>query len=124
MSQTATDLTVTLQEDRPGVLAGALEAIARAGISVEGVTEFDGVLHVLTRDAPATIKALRGARIRVRGERPVFVVGVEDRPGATAALLRRLADAGKNVEFCYFATNTRLVIAGDDVKEIAKILAE
>jgi hypothetical protein len=124
MSQTATDLTVTLQEDRPGALAGALEAIARAGINLEGMVEFDGVLHVLTRDAPGTTKALRGARIRVRGERPVLLVGVEDRPGASAAVLRRLADAGHNVDFCYLATNTRLVIAGGDVKEIAKILAD
>jgi hypothetical protein len=122
MSQTAMDLTVTLQEDRPGALAGALEAIARAGVNLDGIAEFDGVLHVLTRDAPAATRALRAAHIRVRGERAVAVVDVEDRPGATAVLLRRLADAGHNVEFCYLATNTRLVIAGDDPKEIAKLL--
>jgi hypothetical protein len=124
MSQTATDLTVTLQEDRPGALAGAMDAIIRAGINLEGMAEFDGVLHVLTRDAPATTKALRGARIRVGGERPVLVVGMEDQAGAWAAMLRRLADAGLNVDYCYLATNTRLVIAGDDMKGIAKILAD
>jgi len=49
-------------------------------------------------------------------------VGLEDRPGASAALLRRLADAGRNVDYCYLATNTRLVIAGDDPKSLAQAL--
>lgn len=122
MPLTATDLTVDLQDDRPAALAGAMEAVARAGINLDGVAEFDGVLHLLTRDAPGTTRALRGARIRVRAERAVLVVEMEDRPGASAAVLRRLADAGQQVDFCYLATNTRLVIAGDDPKRIAKAL--
>ena len=56
------------------------------------------------------------------GERLVLVVSLEDRPGASAALLRRLADAGRNVDYCYLATNTRLVIVGDDPKSLAKAL--
>ncbi len=118
----AADLTITLQEDRPGVLAVAVEAVARAGINLEGVTQFDGILHLLTRDGAGTTRALRAARIRVGAERPVLIVGLEDRPGAAAALLRRLADAGQNVDFCYLATNTRLVIGGDDPKRLAQAL--
>lgn len=122
MRQTAADLTVTLQEDRPGVLAGAMEAIARAGINLDGMTEFDGVVHLLTRDPAGTIRALRAARIRVGAERAVLVVDLEDQPGASATVLRRLADTGHNVDYCYLATNTRLVIAGDDPRELAKAL--
>lgn len=96
MPQTASDLTVTLQEDRPGVLAAAMEAVARAGINLEGIAQFDGV--------------------------PVLMVAVEDRPGASVAALRRLADAGHNVDYCYLATNTRLVIAGDEPKRLAQAL--
>jgi hypothetical protein len=121
--QTATDLTITLQANRPGALVTALEALGRTGINVEGVTEFDGVLHLLTRDAGSATRVLRSAGVRVRDERVVAVVGVEDRPGVAATMLRRVADAGINVDFCYLATNTRLVIGADDPKEIAKILA-
>lgn len=122
MPQTASDLTVTLQEDRPGVLAAAMEAVARAGINLEGIAQFDGVLHLVTRDAAGATRALRAARIRVGVERPVLMVAVEDRPGASAAVLRRLADAGHNVDYCYLATNTRLVIAGDEPKRLAQAL--
>jgi len=120
--ETATDLTITLQEDRPGVLAGALEAIARAGINLDGMAELDGVLHLLARDPSGVTRALRAARVRVGAERPVLVVGLEDRPGAGAAVLRRLADAGHSVDYCYLATNTRLVIAGDDPKRMVQDL--
>ena len=122
MSQTATDLTITLQDDRLGVLAGALEAIARAGINLDGMAKLDGILHLLTRDPAGVTRALRAARVRVGAERAVLVVGLEDRPGAGAAVLRRLADAGHNVDYCYLATNTRLVIAGDEPKLMAQAL--
>lgn len=121
--QTATDLTVHLQADRPGALVAALEALGRTGINVEGLSELDGVLHVLTRDAGGATRALRSAGVRVHGERVVAIVRVEDRPGAAAAMLRRIADAGINVDFCYLATETRLVIAADDPREISRILA-
>jgi hypothetical protein len=121
--QTATDLTITLQANRPAALVTALEALGRTGINVEGVTEFDGVLHLLTRDAGGATRALRSAGVRVRDERVVAVIGVEDRPGVAATMLRRVSDAGINVRFCYLATNTRLVIGADDPTEIAKILA-
>jgi hypothetical protein len=37
-------------------------------------------------------------------------------------VLRRLADAGHSVDYCYLATNTRLVIAGDDPKRMVQDL--
>ncbi len=122
--QTATDLTVLLQTDRPGALASALEALGRTGINVDGLTEFDGLLHLLTRDAPGATRALRSAGVRVRGQQLVAVVDVADRPGTAAAVLRRVSDAGVAVVFCYLATSTRLVIGAENPKEIAKILAE
>jgi hypothetical protein len=122
--QSGTDLTVHLQTDRPEALVTALEALGRTGINVDGLTEFDGLLHLLTRDAPGAMRALRSAGVRVRGEQPVAIVDVPDRPGTAAAVLRRVSDAGVSVAFCYLATSTRLVIGAEDPKEIAKILAE
>jgi hypothetical protein len=123
MAHLTTDLTLNLQSNLAGALATALEAIARAGINIDGLAELEGTIHVLTRDAPATQRALRAAGVRVRSERPVAVIEVDDRPGVAAALFRRIADAGLNVDFSYLATNNRMVVGGDDPQRIANILA-
>lgn len=123
MAHVATELTVTLQSDVPGALASALEAVARAGINIDGLTEQEGTVHLLTRDAPATQRALRASGVRVRSERTVVVVDVEDRPGVAAGLFRRIAEAGLNVDFSYLATRDRLVVGGEDPQRIAKLLA-
>jgi len=39
---TLKDLHVTLDKDRPGTLAKAASAIAKAGINIEGFCEVDG----------------------------------------------------------------------------------
>jgi hypothetical protein len=77
---------------------------------------------VLTQDAPAAQRALRAAGIRVRSERPVVVIGVDDRLGVAASVFRRIADAGINVEFSYVANQNRMVIGADDPEKIAGLL--
>ena len=123
MPRVGTDLTITLQVDRPGALAAAIEAIAKAGINVDGFAATEGALHVITRDAPTAQQALRAAGVRVRGEREVIVVDVPDRPGAAAGLFRRLADAGLRVDFSYVANNNRVVVGADDPEKVARLLA-
>ena len=77
---------------------------------------------MLTRDAPAAQRALRAVGIRVREERQVIVIGVDDQPGVAATVFRRIADAGINVDFSYVANQNRMVIGTDDPKKIAEVL--
>jgi hypothetical protein len=115
----ATDLTIEL-EDRPGTLAEVLEALGGAGINVEGGCGFAvgdrGVLHVLLEDASAAREPIQRAGARLTGEREVLVKQVEDRPGTAGQVLRKIADAGINVNLVYFASGTRLVIGPADVE--------
>lgn len=119
------DLTVVLV-NRPGTLADAGEALGRAGINVDGVCGFpsgtEGILHVLVEDASAARDALTAAGLEVRDERDVVVTSVEDRPGAGGALLRRVAEAGANVDLIYLTTDGRLVLSGGDVPAIQRAL--
>jgi hypothetical protein len=119
----ATDLAVTLPEDRPGMLARAINAVSIAGINLEGHAEMEGVVHVLTGDAHATRRALESAGFRVLKEQRVVLVDVEDRPGSAASIFRRIADAKVNIRFSYLATRNRLVIAADDLEDLAAALA-
>ena len=118
----ARDLTVRLTEDRPGELAGVVQALSRAGINIEGLAEVEGFVHVLGQDANAVRTALRAAGYAIEAEREVIVLSMPDRPGELTMTLRQLADANVNVLFAYLATNTRVVIGADDVMKARQAL--
>ena len=123
MQKLARDLTVTLGADKPGALAKATDAIAKAGINLEGYAEMSGTLHTLTEDAPRTRRALEEAGFKVTDEREVAVMDVQDRPGIAAAIFRRIADDGVNVDFSYVAANNRVVIGAKDVKKLTDLFS-
>src|SRR5688572_14126582 len=54
MAHLAADLAVTLEDDRPGMLAKAIGCVSAAGINIDGYSEMNGVVHVLATDLPAT----------------------------------------------------------------------
>lgn len=113
------DLTVNL-ENRPGTLAQLGEALGNAGINIEGVAGMaggggQGEVHILVQDAQMAREALSDAGIECGGERDVEVVSVIDQPGEMGRHLRKIADAGVNIDLVYLATSTRLVLASDDM---------
>lgn len=115
------DLTVSL-EDRPGMLADLGEALGKAGINIEGLcaitSEGRGIIHLLVEDAAAARMALDGAGIKVEGEADPIVSQVSaeevDRPGATGAMARAMANAGVNIQVVYLATKNRVVAVTSD----------
>jgi len=113
----AKDLTITGFADRPGAYAAIGEALGKAGINIEGMCGFGGVLHVLVEDGAEARRAIEEAGLRVSETRDVLVVDIEDRPGAWGELGHRLADAGVNLAFVYLATGTRVVLGADDVEQ-------
>jgi len=117
-----TDLSVDLQENRPGMLARAAEAIASGGLNLEGFAEVEGTLHVLTADPRSARLALQAAGLAVSGERDVLVVRIEDRSGAAAEVFGRLASAGVNVRYTYVASGHRVVIAADEPEQALRAL--
>src|SRR5713101_4341133 len=109
------DLTVRLAADRPGELARVVETRSRAGVNIEGLTEVDGLVHVLARDPGAARSALRAGGYTIEGELEVLVLPMTDRPGELSMIMQRLADASVNLRFIYLATDTRVVIGVDDI---------
>jgi hypothetical protein len=121
----ATDLTVGLV-NQPGTLLGASDALARAGINIEGVCGYvagsKGVYHVLVEDAERARRALLDAGFEIQTECPVVVTPVENRPGSAAAVLRRVAAAGVNINLIYMTADGLLVLGGADVPAIRRAL--
>ena len=115
----AIDITVLL-DDQPGALAHIGEVLGRAGVNIEGlcaVTSGGGQaeVHVLVHDLDAALPALARSGLAVTSEQEVVVVALEDRPGALGAVTRRLGEAGVNITLTYLATNTRVVLAADNL---------
>jgi hypothetical protein len=119
----AADLAVVLAQDRPGMLARALGCVSAAGINIEGYSEINGVVHVLTTDLPATRQCLTDAGFREVQEQDVIVVPVEDEPGVAARIFQRIADAHINVRYSYLATGNRLVIAVTDPQRVMNAIS-
>jgi hypothetical protein len=119
------DLTVNL-ENRPGTLAQMGEALGNAGINIEGGAGFAsgdrGEIHILVEDAGMAREALSAAGIECGAEREVEVVSVVDQPGEMGRHMRRVADAGINVDLIYLATGNRLVIGSDNVEGLRRAL--
>ena len=117
------DLAVTLADDRPGMLAKAIGCISAAGINIDGYSEMNGVVHVLTTDLAAARKCLKDAGFREVQEQDVIVVSVADQPGAAARVFQRIAEAHINIRYSYLATGNRLVIASSDPQAVMNAVA-
>jgi len=121
------DLTVNL-ENRPGTLAQLGEALGNAGLNIEGVCGIadasggQGGVHILVHDAQSAREALAAVGIECGGERDVEVVSVVDQPGELGRHLRKVADAGVNVDLVYLATSTRLVLGSSDIDGLRRAL--
>jgi len=128
MEQTK-EFSVTL-DDRPGTLAKATDAIAKAGINIEGFCavpsgkEGKGTFHVVTKDPANTRKALEAAGFKVQDERDAAIIDVEDRPGTAAQIFRRLAQNELNLGPTYSLTQNRIVISADDFSKLRETLQE
>lgn len=115
----ATDLTIYLP-DRPGELARVGDMLGAGGVNIEGICALTSVggraeVHLLVADAEAAFKALDTGGVRVSSEAEVLVLPVEDRPGVLGEVASSLGKAGVNITLAYLATNTRLVLAADDL---------
>ena len=119
----AADLAVTLAEDRPGALARAISCIGAAGINIDGYSEMNGVVHVLTTELAAARQCLAREGFHEVQEQDVVVVPVDNEPGAAARVFQRIADAHINVRYSYLATGNRLVIASSNPQAVLKALA-
>jgi len=123
MAHIAADLAVILEDDRPGMLAKAIGCVSAAGINIDGYSEMNGVVHVLTHDLDAARRCLHESGFKVVQEQQVALVPVADEPGAAARVFQKIAEAHVNVRYSYLASRNRLVIASDNPEAVIKAVS-
>ncbi len=108
------------------MLAQLGEVLGNAGINIDGLAGYGAgeraTLHLLVADAAAAREALSDAGIECGEDREVELVSIVDQPGEMGRHLRRVSDAGVNVDLAYLATNTRLVLGADDIEGLRRAL--
>ena len=137
------DVTILL-EDRPGALAEMGEALARAGVSIEGGGAWvvncvnmlggsgDGPAagghrapaHFLFTNGEAARLALETAGITVLAVQDVVVQRLrQGEPGQLGKITRRMAEAGVNIEVLYSDHANQLILVVDDVAKGREVAA-
>lgn len=111
-----------------GALAAMGEALAHAGISIEGggawVVGDSGAAHFLFADGTAARRALEAAGIEVLQVRDVVMQRLkQDVPGQLGQFTRRLAEAGINIEVLYSDHDHQLAVVVDDVEKARSVSA-
>jgi hypothetical protein len=121
----AADLAVTLDADRPGALAKAIGCVSAAGINIDGYSEMNGIVHLLTltTDLPSARRCLGEKGFREVQEQDVVVIPVQDEPGAAARVFQKIANAHINVRYSYLATGNRIVVAVSDPQAVLRAIA-
>jgi hypothetical protein len=123
MQTTGKDLAIDLGQDRPGTIAKAFEAIAKANVNIDGYAATgEGTLHVVTKDSAATRRAVEGAGFKVREERDVVIADAADRPGTAAQIFRQIADAEVNVDLTYSLASSKLIVGSKDFAKLKEAL--
>jgi hypothetical protein len=105
------DYFYVMAPDKPGEAARMLEHLKRSGINLLAFSGFPGKgqqaqLDFIPENAQAFRDVARQAKWKLKGPKKGFLIQGDDRVGAVADLLRKLADAKINV------TATDAVCAG------------
>ena len=118
----ASDLRFVIP-NQPGRCAHLLEALAEAGVNLDGVCgdlrpgETWGFMHILVEDADKAVAVLDREGIEVTSRHHVDVHELENRPGAIAEAMRAYADRSENAEVIYTLTGNRIVVGTDAMRE-------
>ena len=120
------DLTVILQ-NKPGTLADMGEALGKAGIAMDSLCGFpsgsEGITHILIENAQTARQALESAGFEIRAEREVLIHTLEEKAGSFGALMRKMANAGINVDLIYSRSLSHdLVFGVDDIDKARSLL--
>jgi hypothetical protein len=107
--------------NRPGQLAELAQRLAEAGLNIEALTTYvsgdDSVVRLMVDDEDAARRVLVENDVPFE-EQKVLATLIPNEPGALAAMTRRLANAGVNIEAMYLLHTScdelRFALAVDD----------
>lgn len=124
-----TEFTVHMA-NRPGQLATLADKLSQAGVHIKALAAFslgdDSMVRLMANDVDEARRVLRDAGVRFEEQRVIETV-VKDEPHALAAMTRKLADSGVNIEAMYLlhanGDSLHFAVAVDDHEAAAPYLS-
>jgi hypothetical protein len=117
-----TDLRIVLP-NRPGTLTRFLEALAEAGLNLEGMSgdirpgETWGFIHLVVEDCARAKEIAEDMGLQITSEHEVEMTTLDNRPGALAETLRAYREREENIEVIYFGSNNQLVVGSESMRK-------
>ena len=117
-------------ENKVGALAEICQLISDRSINLLAICAIDtveeAVLRIVAEDEAETLEALRRAGFRVV-ETDVFLLELDNVPGATGRMATKLAKAGVNIDYIYASAHPEgprayLVLRTHQMAEAEKVL--
>jgi len=117
-------------ENKVGALAEICQLISERSINLLAICAIDtveeAVLRIVAEDEAETLGALRRAGFRVV-ETDVFLLELDNVPGATGRMATKLAKAGVNIDYIYASAHPEgprayLVLRTHQMAEAEKVL--
>lgn len=104
---------------KPGTLAIFGEAFGKASINIEAVSAIEqdskSYFYFTVSDNVAARHVVEQLGWTIVSEQEVVLESIENRPGMLGKYTRWLSDAGINLTYVYLASDSRLVLAADDM---------
>ena len=112
-------------ENKAGRVSELTDVLGSAAVNIRGFSVSDtaeyGIVRLVVDDPDKGAKALADAGFTVK-ESDVVVVRLADVPGALAAALKAVSDAGVNIEYVYSLVSTYVVMNVADVDRALQLL--
>ena len=113
-------------EDQPGALAKIASALGEARVNINGIaglgSEETGLICLAIDDPGAARRILQDLAVDFK-ENQALVIDISNHPGELATLLRRLADAGIDVQSLYAGVErNKLILTVDNIARAKEIL--
>ena len=117
-------------ENQPGRLTEVFEILAGAGVDIRAVSVADtadfGLLRLIVDQPEKAVEVIERQGIALLLT-DVIAIGRDDRPGAFAAALRLLSNAGVDVEYMYAAISRKagmahIILRVENWEQAAEIL--
>jgi hypothetical protein len=109
--------------NRPGAVGKAARILANAGINIMGMGgdirsgESWGFIHFLVDEPGEAQSTLEAAGYEILDIHEVDLIEAADRPGSLADICERYVQRNENIEVLYFASNNRLVVGTEKMRQ-------